>query len=967
MANETNLRARPHQIQLYLSIYKPKTMLACQVNDGSIAVGEDDILYDSVTTGSYVNVRPGMTMYIGSSPGTADYGRLRVRYASSTGTIRVSENSEINWQNDLYLTVVDFYEIWSVFPNYALDGEDVIFYKDNDIPYTNQNLDASMGAFVQMGPHCALFVTDSVSYDSQFSLSPANRTPLTYQWFFEGGTVTGSSSKTPGTISYNTPGHYTTRLTVTTSDGIQETSYRHISVYTPVGGTAPPTQNFEVVNLKGSREEGGYTATIRIHQDITEIMEGALVILFTDPEIYGSTTPPQGLGGNSSGRGNTVLVGYILEGSIHYNYQNSYVEFDIGSSSEIMKQQPGLSISLDSVESPSTWYEMQDMDTLKAVYHYFKWHSTLLHTNDVIVTGTNYKFQYFDSEAATLYDAMQSFLQGSAFQTAIDDMQNTLYIEDMPESVDYNNLATEFTLLRQDWINEPEITERLSKEVSYLELSGVAWAGAATGTWEAYISASPGNSFAYYGSLEEQTGLILTSQNMLNTLAGRVFAYKNARFPDITVGLAGTYKTFDITPLKRYGMTILPGDTVRGINFVNKPLHISEVSWEHDPKNSTLLPEFVFHELPDSFPGTTILRPQTPIVNPPIQPPIELPPFPIIPIPTPFPIPPPIVPVPPTASLECFEDIHAPPNGPYNIFTGEIRSDEEGIFIPFDSYIRKAGIDHLTRICFNGRWEYTVNNGQTWLTWPVHTGLEVDAVDGTSLFQTLDLIWDSYAGNSPEERCALFDIGLGGSYTGHITGLNVYITPSVSEGTAPFSVTYNNVDVGVADGTWDYDWNAGTWKGTAVWFGEATGFPVFRKAMTLFSTGIVSELSADILIGCRPNNGIVGVPRIDYDNDSAIRVARFDDPGGTAGSNPTHEGITGTASGQWYCWQGIVDPHSANTGTWYLGHFFGTEGRSEGGASWDRYWEVALLSVNAIGPEIPIYRFVGTVSLYNIC
>lgn len=972
---ESTYRSIGHSTKLWLSVYKPKIVFAAQVNDSGIAVGEDEIAYDNLVTGSYANVRPGMTMYVGSTPNASDQGRLRVRYASSTGTVRVAENSEVNWQNDLYITIRDFYEIWSVFPNYALNGTTVTFYKDNDIVYAGQNADAGLGTIVTMNPHHAGFVGSNVYWTAEHSKSVADRLPLSYSWIFEGATITGSTSVTPGNVTYNTPGHFTTRLTITTNDGIQDTSYRHVSIYDREGGANPPIKSWELINLKGSREEGGYSSTIRMFENISDIVDGALIVIFAE-DMYGSVTGS--VGGNAPNRSDIVFVGYVINGSIRYDYQHSYVEFDVGSSSEIMKQQPGLSISLDSVVTPATWYELADMDVLKTIYHYFKWHSTLLNTNDLIFTGTNYKFQYFDSEASTLYDAMQSFMQGSLLGTVINDRQNTLYIEDGAETRDYTALALDYTLLRQDWRDEPEIIEVPMDEVSYLELSGVAWNGANTGTWAEFVSASPGYSMGYFGTLEQQTGLVLTSQSQLNTLTGRVFAYRNARYPDITVQIAGNYRSFDITPLKKYGMTIFSGDTVRGINFVNKPLHIEEMNWEFDAKRQLLSPEVRLHEFTDSYPGVTIIRPQTPIVNPPQQPPISLPPFPIIPFPTPSPFPPAVVPAPPPSIPGCWEaGMDAPPNGPYYLsYSGELRSDEDGVTIPFECLIRNLGIPFNTYICFNGTWEYSIDGGTTWVTWPYHTGIEIryvrpgGAIEGAGVGNGIDMNWASYNGFSPEQRCASFPPSLT-IENAHIAGLNIVLRPPGVLGEyVPYPVYYTGVDVGFLEGTCDFTWNPYTWRGTAHWYGSA-GFPVIRREMFMQTPSLTgTNANFTIMIGSRPDNypgnDNTGLPRLDYNNLTAARRVEATDSGGTIQANPEFEGNTGTASGDWLYWLGDCDPNILNTGNLYIGHHFGEEGRSAGG-SFDRTWEFAILAINGETPRQTIFKFAGTIAMYNIC
>src|SRR3989304_7491205 len=147
------LRTRPHSTKLWLSIYKPDTVLSGQVDDANAAVGNNQFAYDN-SSGNFADVRAGMTMLVGTAAGKADVGRIRIRSATAT-VITVSENSHINWADNLYLTVLDFFERWPIFPKYVLDANTglVTVFKDDDVQYTNQN--ETLGSFVCMGSHYA--------------------------------------------------------------------------------------------------------------------------------------------------------------------------------------------------------------------------------------------------------------------------------------------------------------------------------------------------------------------------------------------------------------------------------------------------------------------------------------------------------------------------------------------------------------------------------------------------------------------------------------------------------------------------------------------------------------------------------------------------------------------------------------------------------------------------------------------
>src|SRR3972149_2345147 len=117
-----------------------------------------------------------------------DKGRIRVRSAS-VDTLIVAENSDIDWANDLYITVVDFIEISAIYPRIIKDpanDENVIFYKDYDIPYTNQN--SVLGTFVCMGSHRAVDLEDGSAqlYWTSSGTYNVKGDALTYLWEFGG-------------------------------------------------------------------------------------------------------------------------------------------------------------------------------------------------------------------------------------------------------------------------------------------------------------------------------------------------------------------------------------------------------------------------------------------------------------------------------------------------------------------------------------------------------------------------------------------------------------------------------------------------------------------------------------------------------------------------------------------------------------------------------------------------------------
>lgn len=637
------LETRPHRTKLWLSIYEPETVFACQVNDASISREARIITYDNVSSGSYLNVENGMVMYVGTSQGDDDKGRIRIKSADAS-EIEVAENSHINWADNDYLTVVSFFEITAIYPRIIQDPSDpteVIFYKDYDIAYSDQN--TVLGSFVNMGGHFAGFLdpasgeTDAYYSSSGTSYVGSTGVSLSYDWHFQGGDPTGSHVHTPGFITYDTPGHYTTSLTVSGSNGALDTSYRHVSIYDRPGeGNNPPVLSWELDTLRGEREGGGYTGRIIIREDIPKetIKDGSLVVIFAD-DWYGNEKQSIGIGLN---RDSIVFAGYIIDGTISYDWREKSVEFEIGSPTEIMKHIEGFSVSVESKGSPSTWFELKDMNVEKALYHYLRWHSTVLQSTDFEFPDDDFKIQYFDSDRESLYSAVNTLMEGTLIGSVVSDRTGKIWSEidtsalDTPS--DYKE-TSELVLDNDNWRGTPIIEESQTGIVSYLEMGGIAYSGPPGHTSTALLSEAPGSAPNYRGRVERHQGLALDSQSQLNTLCGNVFAHKNARYPLSTYNLAGNYRNWDIAPQKLVPVTIEADDTPRRITFDEKPFTLEEMEFEYDPEQEVLLPSISLTEITSGDVADGITIP----VEPPTAggdtgggysvSPLQIPPFPV--------------------------------------------------------------------------------------------------------------------------------------------------------------------------------------------------------------------------------------------------------------------------------------------------------------------------------------------------
>jgi len=641
------LRTQPHKTKLHLSIYQPEIVFQAQVNDASAAKGDRVITYDNVTLGNYLSIYGGMTIWVGTSAGAKDKGEIFV-YNKDATTITVGENSHINWADDDYLTVINFHQIWPLYPRYVQDGENITVYKIYSQAYTDQNED--LGSFIVMGGHYAGFIDQStgtaqVYWDGSECENVIGTTGSSYVWSFEGGTPTGSSAVTPGWVTYDTAGHYEARLELTTPGGHRDTGVRCVSIYDRPGeGENTPILSWGMDDFSGSREAGGYTASLWVKEDVSSVVDGALVILFAD-DWYGTTK--QSIGGNSNQREHIVFVGYIIGETIDYDYQTSTVHFDVGSPTEIMKLCEAFSVSVEDSNDPTgdatakggdPWFYFVGLSSKTALWHYYKYHTSVLGQMDVRYVGDEFDIQFFDADRSSAYDAGNTFLKSTIYGAVVSDRQGNLYFEIDAGAIDSasSSLNQSMFIDNHDWMGMPAITEQQVYETSYIEIGGVSYTNynnGGDGSFSALLSGAPGETPAYRGRNIKLSGMALSSQNQLNTLAGNIWENMNAKYPSVELDLVGNYRNLDIAPQEVVTMTLQEDDTFRGITWEQKAFTIRSISWTYDAEKSTLLPRVSLKEVTQGNAAETISIPVAPPSGGYEQPPIPLPP-PIPPIPS---------------------------------------------------------------------------------------------------------------------------------------------------------------------------------------------------------------------------------------------------------------------------------------------------------------------------------------------
>ncbi|MGQ9768512.1 MAG: hypothetical protein ACUVSS_14640, partial [Anaerolineae bacterium] len=625
------LRAGGHKATLYLSVLKPQTVFTARVNMTSPPRGARSIVYDDDTGAA--NVRAGMTLWVGSTAGACDVGRVRVRAINTnTNTLIVSENNLI-WADNQYLTVKRNWELWPVFPRFDAAGN---FYKDYDISYTNQN--AHLGPIALLGPPRAGFDDGSETtffFSSQCGYGLGGATIVSAAWDVVGpGSYTWTTNGEDRVLTISGPqrfddAHWVT-LTVTDSNGKTQTTRRPVFCHTRTGPHAPMT-DFTLESLTGDWERGGWTARLRVYSGATidDFPDGTLIVLWHEA-IYGST--PQFIGGNDPHAKNVLFAGYVRGETVTQDWNAGDVVFEATTIDGLLRRSLMFSVPIESVTGAlDKWYELAGPTVAEAIYHYWRWQSTLFDIADVYLPTANTlrAAAIDDFVRGDLYSPVDTFARehGIFAHVCCNKLGQVYVAEDAQVLPDARRdaLTVVSDITPADRRGEITIVCQPEPRVAMVHLTGVAYPGTPI------VSKAPGDAPLDIGAqvvhVERQ---ILANQTQANALAGRVLAALNNPYPEVRIQFAGHYLgALDIVPQEWWTLSLAATDTPRGIVWDNKRLLCRNVTASYDPAAGSVLVDAVFEPEAEGPPGVNGDYPTTP----PQQDHIEPPPPPIPPTP----------------------------------------------------------------------------------------------------------------------------------------------------------------------------------------------------------------------------------------------------------------------------------------------------------------------------------------------
>lgn len=592
---------------------------------------------------------PDMTVYVGTTAGADDLGRARLRgwAAGATGvagTMLLGEMSEIVWQDDAHLTVVDDFNLW---PRHLyIDGAGIIYidhgYYDEvaaanvDGAYTDQH--AYPDPVPVLGPDAIKWMPDTgnarVYFDAENSFA-LDGGALTYTWSFPGSVANGGLAVAATWAEYNAAGVYRAACQVNRNYPPVSafTGYRRVFVF---DDDNMPTVKFSLQDCGGDYSSGGWSYRVQMWDEVTraEIVDRARCILFARDWFDGVEQSVGPLVTDQHGgmtlRANVVCNGWVAGESIVWDNERGTVTFDVQGPQFWLDKMVGFPHGVENSDGvPTDWFEFQNLQVRDGLWSFLHWRTTATRMMDVELTADTREIAVFSTPIGSLWAQLVAGSLPAILAPPVCDRYGSLIVE-IPVNHEFTasraGTPTVLAMTVSDWRDQIDVERVVVPSRSMTDLSGVHYTDGTTAT--AFFSLAYGHIPRRYGAIGRQERLALfAAQATNNALCGLVQASESMEYPNVDYRLAGNYRVFDIVPRQRISQTILAGDTPRGIVWTDKLLLPRSVSFviadgamlvDMTCEEETGEAQAVDGEPPPETPPPPLLPPLEPI--PPVEP-----------------------------------------------------------------------------------------------------------------------------------------------------------------------------------------------------------------------------------------------------------------------------------------------------------------------------------------------------------
>jgi hypothetical protein len=647
-------------------------------------------------SGTLGNVLVGMTLLVGTSAGSRDKGTVRIRKTPGASTFYIGATSEVEWVNDLYLTVIDDFELRAKLPQVVSDE----IFVDWDVAYVDQH--ANFAPVPVLGPHAVLKLVEStVDFEPDGSDSwVLGSTISSYTWIAPGASATANLNTATPTITYNSTGWKRVALTVTDANGKTATGYRRVFVY---DDDNLPIENFELVKCIGDHENGGWEFEVRLFDeaDLADVVPGALSLLFAE-DWYGSTM--QSLG-PLAGYENLICMGRIDGETIDYDGQVGVVSFEVNGPQGWMNKITSSPATFTAAnDQASTWSEFASPTVDKALFHLLHWRTNATQIMDIFLSGDTRRLPEIELPINNIWQQIEDLAARRMLAEGCCNRFGQLIVEipgQLLAMADRSGIPGVMAITKDDWNGKVNIEYRCP-QVGLAELAGLL-----DDTPEQVImSRAPGIIPKRQGSFESWDGLVFDNQDHANVLSGLFLARENNPYPHVDINLAQNNRMMDLCPNQYVTLSVLAADNPRGIVWTDKKLIVRRIEIQHNAGVGSLMSVLECEADTDGPAGVTFF-----VENPMVEggPGIEIPDFEDYDWPgllpgdwdfdPPYLPPEPII---PPGTGECPTD--SPATGPYNIgLNGVLDNTNISLDAVIDAILRTSGHDSPTTYQLNGR------------------------------------------------------------------------------------------------------------------------------------------------------------------------------------------------------------------------------------------------------------------------
>jgi hypothetical protein len=598
------LDAESQRVELFLGFTdSPPVVFTCVVNQ---TFATHDMVAQFVfdgAVGDIADVLPNMSIWVGSDVGLYDIGNCRVRKSPTSDTMYIGEGSEIDWDVDLHITVVDEMLLW---PKHLRIVNETV-YMDYDVPFTDQHV--IFDPVPIMGCNAVVDVDTypvTVNFPEASRSSVFDSTISAWLWTATSGVMTGETTNDPTlTISaYPPDGLIRVALKLTTAAGAEFTGYRYVKVYDDeedIYGVKlhRPVEVFKLGSCHGDYKSGNFSFEVTLfgNATVSEIRDRAPIVLFAK-DYYGDDIISIG---QLEGRVNVVALGWINAESIEADPTGGFVTFTVEGPAFWMEKMTSYPSGVRlATNTPSEWIHMPGLTVDRGLWHFLHWRTTATAILDVTLTGDTRLAAEMSSPSSSLWGQITEMASTSIMATGGFDPYGRLFISIDPQMtpVASRTWATIQNIQSSDWEGVVRIDRVPVSSISILYLSGIAID--ASGSPLSYYSLSPGHVHKKYGSPQVLERILLTSQAQANEMAGLYAGWKNDIYPAIPISFASNNRMFTLFPPQFGHLNLVDTDTERGV-YVDINLIPRSINYEWDEAAGDLTVQVDFEN--ETFPA----------------------------------------------------------------------------------------------------------------------------------------------------------------------------------------------------------------------------------------------------------------------------------------------------------------------------------------------------------------------------